>query len=61
VLLVIAGVVLLVAAGSHSFVTIAGAVVLGIAAVWVVSLMFYEIGLGEDLDRARGGKGPYDR
>lgn len=59
-LLAVAGIVLLLAAGDHTSVTVAGAVLLGIAGVWVVSLVFYEIGLGEDLDRARGGHGPYD-
>jgi hypothetical protein len=35
--------------------------VLGVAVVLAVSLVFLEIGLGEDRDRARGWKGPYDR
>lgn len=60
-MLVVTGIVAIAAAGDTFALRVAGAILLGSAAVWAVALVFYEIGLGEDLDRARGGRGPYDR
>jgi hypothetical protein len=53
--LVVIGAILLAIPGRGTAVTACAVMALGVASVWVVSLVFYEIGLGEDLDRARGG------
>jgi uncharacterized membrane protein YuzA (DUF378 family) len=60
--LAIAGAVVLAVAGDSTALNAVAIMLFGIAGVWIVSLVFYEIGLGEDRDRAAGrGGGPYDR
>jgi hypothetical protein len=61
VVLVAAGVAVLVAAGDSTTLNAVALFLLGVAAVCAVALVFYEIGLGEDRDRAAGWRGPYDR
>jgi fatty acid desaturase len=60
VVLAVAGVVVALAAGGSTALNAIAIMLLGVAGVWAVALVFYEIGLGEDRDRAQGGKGPYD-
>jgi peptidoglycan/LPS O-acetylase OafA/YrhL len=55
-----AGIVVLLVAGDSTALNAVALFVLGVAAVLVVALFFYEIGLGEDRDRAKGWQGPYD-
>jgi hypothetical protein len=61
VVLTIAGAILLGVAGGSTALKAVGLFTLGVAGVLAVSLVFYEIGLGEDRDRAGGWRGPYDR
>jgi len=61
VALAIAGFAVLAVAGDSVTLNAIALFVLGVAVVLAVSLVFLEIGLGEDRDRARGWKGPYDR
>jgi drug/metabolite transporter (DMT)-like permease len=62
VVLAVAGAVVAIAAGGSTAANAVAIMLLGIACVWAVSLVFYEIGLGEDRDRAAGKPGgPYDR
>jgi peptidoglycan/LPS O-acetylase OafA/YrhL len=56
-----AGIAVLAAAGDSTALNAVALFVLGVAAVCAVALVFYEIGLGEDRDRERGWRGPYDR
>ena len=50
--LAIAGVVL--AAGGSDRAAIVGGFLIGVAAILAIGRVFYEIGVGEDRDRARG-------
>ena len=59
--LAVVGFVVLAVAGDSTVLNAIALFVLGVAVVLAVSLVFLEIGLGEDRDRARGWKGPYDR
>lgn len=59
--LAVAGGIVLAVAGNSTTLNAIALFVLGVAVVLAVSLVFLEIGLGEDRDRARGWKGPYDR
>jgi hypothetical protein len=59
--LLVAGAIVLALAGDSDAANTVGYVVFGLAGVVAISLVFYEIGLGEDRDRARGWRGPYDR
>jgi uncharacterized membrane protein YuzA (DUF378 family) len=62
VALAIAGAVVLGVAGDSTALNAVAIMLFGIAGVWTVSLVFYEIGLGEDRDRAAARRGgPYDR
>ena len=61
VALLVAGAIVLALAGDSTVADAVGYVVFGIAGVVAMALVFYEIGLGEDRDRARGWRGPYDR
>jgi uncharacterized membrane protein YuzA (DUF378 family) len=61
VALLVAGAIVLALAGDSTAADAVGYVVFGIAGVVAVALVFYEIGLGEERDRARGWRGPYDR
>ena len=59
--LLVVGAVVLALAGDSTAANTAAYVVFGIAGVVAMALVFYEIGLGEERDRARGWRGPYDR
>jgi hypothetical protein len=59
--LLLVGVVIVATAGDSILAGAIGWGVCGLAGVAAISLVFYEIGLGEERDRARGGRGPYDR
>ena len=62
VALIVAGGVVAIATGGSTAGKAIAMTLAGIALVWLVSLVFYEIGLSEDRDRAAGkGGGPYDR
>lgn len=57
----VAGSIVLAVAGGSVALTVVATMLLGIAGVLIVALFFYEIGVGEDEDRASGWRGPYDR
>lgn len=54
------GAIVLAVAGGSVALTVVAMMLLGIAGVLVVALLFYEVGMGEDEDRASGWRGPYD-
>ncbi len=47
-------------AGDATVRMVVGMVLFGLGAIGGVLLAFYAVGLSEDRDRARGGRGPYD-
>jgi amino acid transporter len=51
-LLVIAGVTVALAGGSEA--TVIGGFLIGVAAILLIGRVFYEIGISEDRERARG-------
>jgi hypothetical protein len=59
--LAVVGVIALLVAGDSTALNAIALFVFGVVAVAVVALLFYEVGLGEDRDRAEGWRGPYDR
>jgi hypothetical protein len=59
--LLLVGAVIVAAARDSVLASAIGWGVCGLAGVAAISLVFYEIGLGEDRDRARGWRGPYEQ
>jgi hypothetical protein len=59
--LLLVGAVIVAAARDSVLASAIGWGVCGLAGVAAISLVFYEVGLGEDRDRARGWRGPYER
>ena len=57
VALLIAGAIVLAIAGEHLVAFVIGFIIIGVAAVLLVGLFFYEVGRGEDRARASGGNG----
>jgi hypothetical protein len=53
VAVLLAGLIVAAASGSHLWLQVAGLVIVGVGGVWIVAAAFYEIGLSEDRQRER--------
>jgi hypothetical protein len=61
VVLAVAGLILLAAAGGRTGLEVAALVVGGAGGVWLVAAMFFTVGQSEDLDRVTSSEGRRSR